>query len=89
MEYTYEMRADSLDNVCMNDNISQYDTFMDCDAEDESGVPFTSPELKEIDYDSLITEDDTPVDNFYCEKQLRLLPDHFRPVGIEKNHISL
>ena len=29
----------------------------------------------EIDYDSLVTEDDTPVDNFYCEKQLRLLPE--------------
>jgi Uma2 family endonuclease len=29
----------------------------------------------EIDYDRLVTEDDTPVDNFYCEKQLRLLPE--------------
>ena len=29
----------------------------------------------EIDYDSLVTEDDTPVDNFYCDKQLRLLPE--------------
>jgi Uma2 family endonuclease len=32
----------------------------------------------EIDYDSLITEDDTPVDNFYCEKQLRLLPESLK-----------
>jgi Uma2 family endonuclease len=75
MEYTYEMRADSLDNVCMNDNILQYDTYKDSDDADESNSHFTTPpELKEIDYDSLITEDDTPVDNFYCEKQLRLLP---------------
>ena len=32
----------------------------------------------DIDYDSLITEDDTPVDNFYCEKQLRLLPESLK-----------
>jgi Uma2 family endonuclease len=70
MEYSYEMRDNSVDDVFMNDNISQYDTYMDSDDEDE----FEIPELIEIDYDSLITEDDTPVDNFYCEKQLRLLP---------------
>jgi len=35
-------------------------------------------ETTEIDYDSLITEDDTPVDNFYCEKQMRLLPESLK-----------
>jgi Uma2 family endonuclease len=39
----------------------------------------TTKETKtEIDYDSLVTEDDTPVDNFYCEKQLRLLPESLK-----------
>ncbi len=33
----------------------------------------TADEL--IDYDSFITEDDTPVDSWYCERQLRLLTD--------------
>jgi len=75
MQYTYEMRADNMDNGCIKDNVSKYDTYIDSDEDDSSVSHFTQPiELKEIDYDRLITEDDTPVDNFYCEKQLRLLP---------------
>ena len=36
--------------------------------------PYLAPE-DEIDYDELITEDDTPVDSWYSERQHRLLTD--------------
>jgi len=73
MGYTYEMRAENTDNVYMNDIASNYDTNIETD---EPSISHCIPPVEqiEIDYDSLITEDDTPVDNFYCEKQLRLLP---------------
>jgi Uma2 family endonuclease len=76
MVYSYEMRTDSMDDLHVNDNLSNYDTYTDSDEEETSDSHFKPPiELKEMDYDSLVTEDDTPVDNFYCEKQLRLIPD--------------
>ena len=76
MEFTYEMRADAMDQIHVNDNLSNYDTYTDSDEKEPSAPHFEPPiELKEMDYDSLITEDDTPVDNFYCDNQMRLLPE--------------
>jgi hypothetical protein len=71
MEYSYETLDDNMGNVYINDNVSNYDT----DEDEYFDSHFTPPvELREIDYDILISEDDPPVNNFYCEKQLRLLP---------------
>ena len=56
MEYTYETPADNMDNTCINDIVSNYDTKIDMDTEESSISRFTPPvELKDIDYDSLIT----------------------------------
>ena len=38
-------------------------------------VPPISPAVIEVDYEKFITEDDTPVDNIYSERQHRLLTD--------------
>jgi len=69
-QHTYEMQADTVDNYSYECSSEiKYDSFDDDEDSNNDSNTFI-----EIDYDSLITEDDTPVDNFYCEKQLRLLP---------------
>jgi len=62
------MQSQEIENqsICVKEYMASYS----CEAK--------SIKKTEIDYDSLITEDDTPVDNFYCEKQLRLLPESLK-----------
>jgi len=70
----YHMSAEqSVEPSYISDRIESYST--------ESVLNRLSPipqKKQTIDYDSLVTEDDTPVDNFYCEIQLRLLPESLK-----------
>ncbi|KPA18031.1 protein containing DUF820, partial [Candidatus Magnetomorum sp. HK-1] len=65
-QHNYEMKPDNTGHYSMYGQ------------NDYTNIKINTDNKPEINYDILITEDDTPVDNFFCEKQLRLLPDSLK-----------
>ena len=65
-QYNYEMKSENSELSYYHQDVHAKQTDNEID------------HVPDINYENLITEDDTPVDNFFCEKQLRLLPESLK-----------